>query len=118
MSQMVWAEVNFGGYVERIVRGRKTVTDHPVCRILRVERALAVNSIRRQIVVRSDGECEICAAPVTESSGNMHEKVWRGKGGEISLANSIFICRTCHHREHKSRNPRFSKKEKYERNQH
>jgi hypothetical protein len=72
--------------------------------------AVAVFHIRRQIWLRCKGECESCAAPVTESSGHMHEKQHRGKGGEISLENSIFICPTCHRRAHLDRNPHFTKK--------
>ena len=70
----------------------------------------AVKSIRKQIFYRSKGFCELCAAIVVESSGHMHEQLHRGQGGEISLANSIFICATCHRLAHADRNPRFSKK--------
>lgn len=70
----------------------------------------AVKSIRKQIFYRSKGFCELCGAIVLESSGQMHEQKHRGKGGEISLENSVFICPTCHTRAHSDRNPRFSKK--------
>jgi 5-methylcytosine-specific restriction endonuclease McrA len=70
-------------------------------------RTEAVGAIRHQIFLRSKGECELCPAPVTESSGHMHEKIHRGKGGEISLENSVFICPTCHRHAHADRNPRF-----------
>jgi hypothetical protein len=42
----------------------------------------------------------------------MHEKLHRGKGGEISFENSILICHPCHRHEHRDRNPRWSKGEK------
>ncbi len=107
---VVWAEVNFAGGIERIVKNRRIVPDHPVCRILQIDRTLAVGSIRRQIFWRSEGFCEMCGEIVLESSGHMHEKQHRGKGGEISLENSIFICAKCHQDAHKERNPRFTKK--------
>jgi 5-methylcytosine-specific restriction endonuclease McrA len=46
----------------------------------------------------------------------MHEKVFRGNGGEISLENSIILCADCHilnpnqKGAHGGRQPRFSKK--------
>ena len=69
----------------------------------------AVADIRHQLFVRSEGFCERCGEPVTELSGEIHEKIHRGKGGEISLANSEFICNKAHRREHRDRNPRFKR---------
>lgn len=69
--------------------------------------SVAVSMIRHMLWIRCKGECEICAAPVTELSGHMHEQKHRGKGGEISLANSVFICPTCHQRDHGDRQPRW-----------
>ena len=43
----------------------------------------------------------------------MHEEVPRGNGGEISLANSKMICRTCHRtsdRAHGNRRPQWNSK--------
>lgn len=70
----------------------------------------AVHWIRHLLWLRCKGFCELCASPVTEQSGHMHEQKHRGQGGEISLANSVFICPPCHKREHSDRNPRFLKK--------
>jgi 5-methylcytosine-specific restriction endonuclease McrA len=70
----------------------------------------AVGEIRHQLFVRSNGYCELCGVDVVESTAHMHEQRHRGKGGEISLANSVFICPTCHRGAHAARNPRFSKK--------
>jgi hypothetical protein len=72
--------------------------------------AVAVYQVRHQTFLRSKGECELCATPITESGGHLHEQVHRGKGGEISMENSVFICPTCHAAAHADRNPRFSKK--------
>lgn len=74
-----------------------------------IERGFAVGRIRYHIWLRCRGECEMCEAPVTESSGHMHEKKHRGKGGEISLDNSIFICAKCHQYEHRERAPQWKK---------
>lgn len=78
--------------------------------IQNVRYMFAVKSIRHQIWRRSRGYCELCGDFVLESSGQMHEQIHRGQGGDISLANSIFICPTCHRRAHADRNPRFTKK--------
>jgi hypothetical protein len=67
----------------------------------------AVAEIRAELVRRSCGECAYCAGPL--GSGHMHEKQHRGKGGEISLENSIMICARCHEGEHSGRAPRWSK---------
>jgi hypothetical protein len=61
----------------------------------------AVAGIRHQIFVRSKGRCEYgCGFSVSENcwpnKGEMHEEISRGKGGEISLENSKFICQSCH----------------------
>jgi hypothetical protein len=75
-----------------------------------MEYTQAVRDIRHQLFVRSSGYCELCGDIVLESSGHMHEQVHRGRGGEISLANSVFVCAKTHQLEHKDRNPHWSKK--------
>lgn len=72
-----------------------------------MDRGAAVSSVRHQIWLRCGGECELCASSVNESSGHMHERQHRGKGGEISLANSVFICPMCHRFAHRDRNTKF-----------
>lgn len=67
----------------------------------------AVEAIRHQLFVRSQGKCEKCGGHVDEENGHMHEQKWRGRGGEISLENSLFICPECHQFAHKERNPRW-----------
>jgi 5-methylcytosine-specific restriction endonuclease McrA len=110
MSKLVWVETTAQGVPVRIFTSRSKVTRGY---IMKMNRSEAVKIIRHQLWLRCAGECEICAAPVTEDSGHMHERVHRGKGGEISLENSVFICPPCHRREHADRNPRFSKKGNY-----
>jgi hypothetical protein len=54
------------------------------------------------------GECIACSAFVTFEQAHMHEKVHRGKGGEISLENSEILCAYCHLQvEHGDRNPQW-----------
>ena len=87
------------------------VTEHHGALLKRVEREVAVKQIREQIWERCGGICEKCSINrVTWDSGQMHEKQHRGKGGDISLENSIFICRDCHDAAHHDRRPRFGER--------
>jgi hypothetical protein len=70
----------------------------------------AVGIIRHRCFVRSRGECEMCGCDVLENQGHLHEKLWRGKGGNISYENSIFICPHCHRYEHRSREIKFTRR--------
>lgn len=70
----------------------------------------AVKAIRHAIFLRSEGFCELCATPITETTAHMHELQHRGQGGEISLNNSVMACPKCHQYEHKDRRVRFRKK--------
>lgn len=69
-------------------------------------RSEAIKEIRLQVFARADGKCEYCGRPITWDTGELHEELPRGKGGEYSLANSRAICFRCHRedeRGHKSR---------------
>lgn len=103
MSQ-VWVEIGAGGLPIRIFRHKR---DAKVGFYREWGYTEAVKLIRHQLFLRSGGFCELCASPVIESSGQMHEQKHRGKGGEISLQNSVFICYDCHQRAHRARRPRF-----------
>jgi len=108
----VWVEVDMDGDVVRVFKNRSAasrVTDLNNI-VVQMEYTAAVKAVREAIVIRGHGFCELCGSPITKSNGHMHEQKHRGKGGEISLANSVFICSTCHATAHKDRNPRFSKK--------
>ena len=105
MSHFVWVELGANGQPIRIFKNRKQATGF----FREFPRRDAVASIRHQAFLRSEGDCEFCASPVTESGGHLHEKQHRGQGGEISLANSVFICAKCHRDAHKARNPQWSK---------
>jgi len=109
MRDMVMVEKNATGLAIRIFR-----SSHdgfvPGMIVDTMHYKQAVGEIRHQLFVRSNGYCELCSDFITESAAHMHEQKHRGKGGEISLANSVFICPTCHKHAHGDRNPRFTKK--------
>lgn len=68
--------------------------------LIQTSRKEAVGQIREQIVERSKikGQisCEDCSCRLNESTGHMHETEFKGSGGEVSLANGIFLCPRCH----------------------
>lgn len=116
----VWVESNAQGLPIRIFTS-KSVMFPLVTSISRgggytfqMERKAAISGIRAQVFVRCQDHCELCGAFVTENGpdhkGDLHERVWRGDGGEISLENSIFVCRRCHNKAHSGRSPQFLKK--------
>ena len=55
----------------------------------------AVRSIRQQVYER-DKECQRCGKPLTWKTGHMDEKISKGDGGEVSLANCWMLCFDCH----------------------
>jgi hypothetical protein len=112
-DRIVWVELLliFGFHrVVRIFRSEKAAFASGLC-LMSMTYSDAVSEIRHQIFIRSRGYCELCGTPVVEASGHMHEKKHRGKGGEISLDNSVFICVACHKREHRSRAPQFTRRQ-------
>lgn len=56
----------------------------------------AKEEIRRQVFELSGGECQNCGNPLTWGSMHMHEKIHRGKGGEVSVENCEALCYGCH----------------------
>ena len=79
-------------------------------RFCEMDYADAVAAIRHQIFVRSNSDCELCGSPITEQGSHMHETHHRGKGGEISLANSVLACAACHKFQHRDREPKFNRR--------
>lgn len=112
MSRKVWVKCEADGddavRVVRIYRSLKAAI-FPGAVAVSMDRAFAVRSIRSQIFKRSRGGCELCSTPVTWDTGHMHEQIPRGKGGEISLENSVFVCAACHKHAHRKRNPQWTK---------
>ena len=110
MSKIVWCEQNVTGLPIRMLRDNHEAMRPSSTIFDDWDRAEAIASIRHQCFLRSKGFCELCGSVVTENSGHLHEQKHRGKGGEISLVNSVFICARTHQFEHRDRNPRFTKK--------
>lgn len=99
-SKLIWAELNYDGYAIRIFKNRKAMVmalpyfeDGPA---KQMDRREAVSQIRHQIFVNQGGQCKYCPTRFSEAQMHMHEKIHRGKGGEISLENSVGLCAACH----------------------
>lgn len=73
-----------------------------------------VGEIRHRIWAEQKGLCISCGIFVTELQAHLHERVFRGHGGAISLENSEILCAECHlDREtfgHGKRKPEFGRK--------
>lgn len=113
----VWVELRCDDpdgfpYVVRIFKNQKAAYASGL-RTARTVYETAVKDIRAQLWKRCGGFCELCGDLVTEKSGHMHEQKWRGKGGEISLENSVFICAKTHKLEHNERNPQFTRRKSW-----
>ena len=107
---MVWVECGVDYRPIRIFRSKKAAFAAGIP-VVPTSRALAIQVIRHKLWLRSQGECELCGSWLLEETGQMHERQHRGKGGEISMENSVFICFACHRDAHADRNPRWSKHE-------
>lgn len=94
-KQSVFVEVEDGKII-RILRTTAEAWRLPAERVQQWPRSEAVKAIREQVFDRSKGECEDCGRRVTKMTGEMHERIPKGKGGEVSLANSCFLCYYCH----------------------
>jgi hypothetical protein len=57
---------------------------------------LTTAEIRKIVYDRQEHKCLWCFAPLTWEMAHLHEKTPRGKGGKISLDNSIILCYNCH----------------------
>ena len=101
-----WVEIDTAGEPIRIFKSW-VAASLSQCNVKEMSYAEAVGEIRHRLFVLSEGDCDLCGSPVTESAAQMHEMKHRGKGGEISLENSVMICAKCHQNAHKERNPRW-----------
>jgi hypothetical protein len=117
MDKLVWVE-HKNTKIVRIFRNAKAIIAAKKYeddflsgdQLGQVPRNYAIREIRRQIYDRQEGRCLYCPKLITWAGGHMHEKVPRGKGGEISLENSVMLCADCHlNQEHGNRKPRFGK---------
>ena len=95
-SKIVKVETDESGTPIRIFRNDLEWVRCPDSRLKYMTKAEAVGSIRGQIWRRTGGECEFCGAWITENTMHLHEQLPKGRGGEVSLANSVGICADCH----------------------
>ena|ERR1700722_13255155 len=97
MPRMVWTEIGDSSLPIRIFKNRKqAVMAGCLLGGAYMLRAIAVESIRRQIWKRDGHTCTHCGAIVSWFTMQMHERIWRGRGGEISLDNGTCLCDNCH----------------------
>lgn len=99
--QTVFVEVDLDTELPiRILKTNKQAYELPPEKVRMMARSVAVKYIRDQVVERARKDknilCEFCGLIITEDTGHMHEVLSRGKGGEVSLENSRFICAQCH----------------------
>jgi hypothetical protein len=97
MPRMVWCGIGADGLAERIYKNRKqaVLAGEPLGGAFLL-RADAVTTIRRKIWNRDKHTCTHCGAIVSWFTMEMHEKIWRGRGGDISVDNGTTLCNNCH----------------------
>ena len=119
-SKLVWIELDSTtGLAVRIFRSKKEALSSGVV-VQQEDKASATKQIRRAVFVRDNFYCVHCGKYVTWSSGHMHERKAKGKGGLVSLENSETRCYACHigneDSSHGSRRPRFTNRPKFSSN--
>ena len=113
-SKRVWVELSAEGCVIRIFRTRRDAAEAELAfPINHVDRAEAVKDIRRQVFERDGYSCTHCGKAINWDTGHLHERLWRGRGGEMSLDNSTTLCYSCHLNDpvagHGKRQPQFTR---------
>lgn len=100
-KQLVYVEIS--PETEKPIRILKHFSDGlslPPERVTQMARSVAVGYIREQVFSRAKRGmiimCEFCGNTITPGTGQMHEKHFKGKGGEVSLDNCVAICNECH----------------------
>jgi hypothetical protein len=98
MPRMVWAELGeISGLPIRIFKNQKAASLRGSWdRVAYILRSFAVTEIRRAIWLRDGKRCTHCGNTVTWQSMEMHERIWRGRGGEVSVVNGCTLCSDCH----------------------
>jgi 5-methylcytosine-specific restriction endonuclease McrA len=106
--KVVWVEL-VNQLPVRICKNQKAAVKHSCCTVM--PRADAVRSIRRQIWERDEKCCTHCGVIVPWGVFEMHERIWRGRAGEISVENGTTLCNDCHQNDpvagHGNRRVRF-----------
>ena len=111
MPHMVWVEIGDDGRAVRLFKNLKATAG--VTRVLYMLRASAVEDIRRQVWERDNKRCTHCGTMVGWHIMQLHERVWRGRGGAMSVENGCTLCADCHQNSevagHGTRQIRWSK---------
>ena len=94
MPRMCWTQLGLDGKAVRILKSAKLVGVVP--RAAYILRMTAVDDIRRAVWERDKRRCAHCGVAVGYNVMELHERLWRGRGGEISLQNSVCLCYPCH----------------------
>ena len=97
-GKRVLVETDAGGCM-RIFRTTKAAVSSKAWeenRVARIDRKVAVGQIRRRVFDRDQYRCTTCDNFVTWDTGEMNEKVFKGKQGEVSLDNCETLCHNCH----------------------
>ncbi len=95
MPRTVWAQLGADGFAERIFKTQKQAAQ--ACdRYAYVLRSTAVEEIRRKVWNRAKHTCEHCGNVVSWYVMQLHEFIWRGRGGEVSFENGRCLCADCH----------------------
>lgn len=105
----VFVEIDFAGEFVRILKPREAFLLEPEV-IRQYPRAEAIKKIRARVFELAKNTCKFCgrrAEPEGPMKGDMHEVIPRGQGGEISITNSVALCRSCHNTQHELRRPRL-----------
>lgn len=107
MEKRVRVELGDHSLPIRIFRKDKKWLQCPADRLHTMSKADAVALIRLQVFERTGGvmfegetvvrgKCEECFRPITWDSMEQHEKIFKGRGGEVSLLNCLGLCHDCH----------------------
>jgi hypothetical protein len=109
MPRMCWAQIGDDGKAVRIIKHLAGGYGRVECLAL----STAVGEIRRKIWERDKRRCTHCGNTVTWQSMEMHERIWRGRGGEVSVENGVTLCAGCHINDpvagHGNRKPQWKK---------
>ncbi len=90
----VWVEIDNGAVIRVFKNERDAVLSGKV--VEQRPKAEAVKFIRLLVFRRDKYACTHCGAEVTWYAGHMHERVWKGRGGEVSVDNCTTLCSECH----------------------
>ncbi len=97
MPRMVWCGIGENGLPRCIYKNRKqaVLAGEPLGGAFML-RAIAVESVRRQIWERDGHKCTHCGVTVGWFVMELHERIWRGRGGQVSVDNGATLCQNCH----------------------